>query len=368
MAEFLTASQRLVFAMLLCVASALCSFSQGGGLPQNVPPNFHEDHLFAAQTRPQLVGLSQPCARRFPAADEVLKALLRRVPAQPESLHWEVRAAAGAGNVFSLPDGLIVVDEQLAESLGTNRGFWAATLAHEVAHVLRRDWARRYLFEQTLGRSGSSQFVLGESGGADSWVDPSALRSQAAAFLQGMEMDADSEGAMLMARAGFHPAFMLALYQWLQGQPHQIAPELLESSHPAWRERNERLRTILNASGAEFDRHWPDQGASPGGNAPVLVYAGRSFARAVGREEVEIRIPLRCDNLYGSLDVVLQLSTDELRTRPPIHQYTGCTSNPTWVTFTVPREHPKHKDHSALVSVLDNSGVLLARWWAPGTD
>jgi hypothetical protein len=159
---------------------------------------------------------------------------------------------------------------------------------------------------------------------------------------------------------------MLALYQWLRGQPHQIAPDLLDASHPGWQERTERLRSVLNASGVEFDRRWPDQGASPGGNAPVLVSAGRSSVRAVGKEEIEIRIPLRCDYLYGSVDVVLQLASSRLGERPPIHQYTGCTSTPTWVSFTVPQEHRKKKDLSALVSILDNRGVLVARWRTPG--
>jgi hypothetical protein len=272
-------------------------------------------------------------------------------------MKWEVRIAKDAGNMFSLPDGLILVDEQLAEFLGGQKGLWAAALAHEVAHVIRRDWARRYLFEKLLNSASAAEMVGGENSG--NWMSGDAARVSRNQFLQQMELEADEEGAMLMARAGFHPFYMQALYQLLRGQPHQQASELLDPSHPVWQERSERLRRVLVVAGESFDQRWPDPAASPGGNAPVLVYTGTMSSRNVAKGEMEITIPLHCQNLYGSVDVVLQLDGPGFEQKTPIHRITGCTSNPTWVSYTVAGDR---KRDSAQVSVFDNDGVLLARW------
>ena len=164
---------------------------------------------------------------------------------------------------------------------------------------------------------------------------------------------------MLMARAGFHPFYMQALYQLLRGQPHQRASELLDPSHPVWRERSERLRRVLMVAGKSFDQRWPDSAASPGGNAPVLVYAGTISSRSVAKGEMEISIPLNCQNVYGSVDVMLQVGGHGFEQKAPIHRFTGCTSSPTWVSFTVAAGR---KRDSALISVFDNDGALLARW------
>jgi Peptidase family M48 len=252
------------------------------------------------------------------------------------------------------------VDEQLADFLGSQKGLWAAALSHEVAHVNRRDWARRYLFEKSLRIASAGEMVLRESAG--NWLNADASLVSRNQFLQQMEMEADEEVAMLMARAGFHPFYMQALYQLLRGQPHRRASELLDASHPVWRERSERLRRVLVVAGKSFDQRWPDSAASPGGNAPVLVYAGtisRRYQAGVWRREMEISVPLNCQNLYGSVDVVLQVGGPGFEQKAPIHRFTGCTSSPTWVSFTVAGDR---KRDSALISVFDNDGALLARW------
>lgn len=160
--------------------------------------------------------------------------------------------------MFSSPDGTIFVDEELAQFLGSHSGLWAAAVAHEMAHVIRPDWARRYLFQKSLQESVSSQIMIGSAAAAaSSWSDPNASSNLLATFRQNRELEADAEAHMLMARAGSHPNFMPALYHLLEGQPQQRRAELLDSSHPLWDDRNGRLRTHIATAAQEFGRLCP---------------------------------------------------------------------------------------------------------------
>jgi len=93
----------------------------------------------------------------------------------------------------------------------------------------------------------------------------------------------------------------------------------------------------------------------------------------MGARKWEIRVPMRCHNLAGAVEVVLQTSapvaaspsdaepvasgvsasSDEVR------QLTGCTSPKTTITFTVKDE--SQKQLWAEVFVLDGQGAVLSR-------
>ena len=235
-----------------------------------------------------------------------METLLRQIPADRAKLSWDLRIAKGAGNIFSSPDGTIFVDRDLAQIMGSRArsgaGLWAAALSHEIAHVVRRDWARRYLFQKSLDDAKTSQIVLGDSGMfSGEWVDPRGASTQLASFCQTMELDADAEGLMLMTRAGFDPDFAPALQHLIEAQPGQSEGNIFDPSHPRWDEREQRLQKLYVKVGREYDRFWPDRFASPGGNSPVVVYAGSPSAKRGTAGDLEMLIPLRCQNLVGSV-------------------------------------------------------------------
>jgi len=158
---------------------------------------------------------------------------------------------------------------------------------------------------------------------------------------------------------------MPALYHLLQAQPRQLDEKLLDYSHPPWNDREEKLHIPFAAAGKEFDDLWPDRFASPGGNPPIVVYSGLPLSRRNLRGELEMSVPLHCDNLYGSVAVVLRLTTSGLVRE--LRQYTGCTSNHTFVTFTVADTDGQltRSPVQAMISILDDRGSLLARSLAP---
>jgi hypothetical protein len=187
-----------------------------------------------------------------------------------------------------------------------------------------------------------------------------------------MEVDADDAGLMLMARAGYHPDFVPALHHLLHAQNANHTTVSVNAMHPCWEMRDQQLERAYIAARNEFERLWPEWYASPGGNPPIVVFAGEPTAKKTGSKEWEIRVPMRCQNLAGAVEVVLvihpgrdqitvsdrqlQVSSEELR------QLTGCTSLKTLITFTL-ADDAQLKKHGDLgdVYVLDDSGYVLSR-------
>ncbi len=279
---------RLIFVALLCILRANLATAQQILAPETVPTSFTADVVFAARVRSLLVPYTETATGQYAVGKQVMETLLRQLPADHAKFPWDLRIAKGAGNVFSSPDGTIFVDEELAQLLGSRAGLWAAALSHEISHTIRRDWARRYLFQKSLEEARASQIVLGDAGVfAGSWVDARGASNQLASFCQTMELEADAEGLMLMTRAGFDPDFVPALQHLLEGQPGQSEGNIFDPSHPRWNEREQHLQKLYLAAGKEYDRLWPDRHASPGGNAPTVVYAGSPTAKRVSTGEME---------------------------------------------------------------------------------
>lgn len=359
---------RLAFVALLCVFRANPAPAQQIFPPEKIPPNFTVDTVFAARIRSLLLPYTQPAAGQYAVGAEVMQKLLKQLPVDRANFSWDLRIAKDAGNVFSSPDGTIFVDQRLAQLLGSRPGLWAAALSHEISHIVRRDWARRYLFRKSLEEAAASQIVLGETGVfPGSWVDARDASSQFASFCQTMELEADAEGVKLMTRAGFHPDFMPAMHHLVEAQPRQADGKLLDTSRLRRDERDLSLQKLHAAAGSQYDRLWPDRYASPGGNPPVVVYAGLPSAKRGNPDELEVLIPLHCENLSGSVEVVLRLTTADSRFAPELRQVTGCTSDHTLITFTLPRSEVRsgRSRIQAEISVLDDNGAVLNRSRSP---
>ena len=350
---------------------------QAGSKNQNCP-SFRLDIETAARLRPQLVAQSGAADAQYPTGPLVFDRLVALVPPPAEKrLAWELRLVDdGQFNAFSSPDGTVYVETGLAQLAGSSAGLWAAILSHEIAHVVRRDWARRYLYQQSIQRSSAATIVLGDPGlPSDSWSDSEKASGDIARFCRRLEVEADRAGLMLMARAGYHPDFVPALHHLLHAQDSANPPASLYAMHPCWEERDRELSDAYLDASIEFARRWPAWYASPGGNPPVVVFAEAPKVRKTGSKEVEIQIPMRCQNLAGAVEVVLSAGStrgklaqtedllDQRPSREEVRQLTGCTSPRTTVTFTIPDISAREKSGLQWtdVYVLDAWGVVLAR-------
>lgn len=174
-----------------------------------IPTNFKLDFETAARLRPQLMEQSTEVSSGSPGR-VVLERLIRQVPDfSSQNFSWDLRIAETNDlNAYSSPDGTIYVDNRLAQLAGRSAGLWAAILSHEIAHVLRRDWARRYLYQKILERDRSIPLLLGEPGSpSGAWSSSQKASQSMAQFCRRLEIGADRDGLMLMARAGLSSRF-----------------------------------------------------------------------------------------------------------------------------------------------------------------
>jgi len=394
---------RTFIKLTVCFICALPASAQRIPDGPPIPANFNLDLETAERLRPQLMAQSMPVTGRYATANLILDRLVQQVqkPSAPEfarKLRWELRIVAddrmdGTNpdrfNAYSSPDGTIYIETGLAQLAGSSPGLWAAILSHEIAHVARRDWARRFLYQKSLQSGSAATIVLGDPGlPAGSWTDSHWADSQKASdslarFCRQMEIEADREGLMLMARAGYHPDFVPALHHLLHAQAPDATASLY-AMHPCWEERDRELNRAYLDAGIEFERRWREWFASPGGNPPTVVFTEAPSIRKIrpakktDAKEWEIDIPIRCQNLVGAVEVVLRSSSapgSPIDTVPPVNlpgppdsdfelrQLTGCTSPRTTITFTL--AHSSDRDKSVApwtdVYVLDARGTILAR-------
>lgn len=342
----------------------------------DVPSQFKLDLQTASHLRPKLMADSVGAASRYSTGKLVFDRLLQNLPADTSKFTWQIRIVEnGQLNAYSSPDGGIYVESGLAKLAGSSAGLWAALLSHEIAHVVRRDWARRYLYEKYLERGGGTNIVLGDPGlPSDSWVDSEKASADLGRFCRRLELQADREGLILMAQAGYHPDFVPALHHLLHAEG-VTAKASLYAMHPCWEERDRELSRAYTDASIEFARRWHEWFASPGGNPPVVVFAENPVLKKIGAGQYQIRVPMRCENLAGAVEVVLR--SDDKRNevmrlaRLPepsgqeneMRQLTGCTSPSTTVVFDLSDAGTRQRSetHWTDLYVIDAWGAVLAR-------
>jgi hypothetical protein len=355
----------------------LASSQQTPAAPE-VPAQFKLDMETAARLRPQLTAHSIAATGHYATGRLVFDTLVGQVQAPKiAKFAWELRIVEDSQlNAYSSPDGTVYVESGLVQLAGPSTGLWAAILSHEIAHVVRRDWARRYLFQKYLENGGGATISLGDpSLPSASWSDSEKASEDFGRFCRKMELDADREGLMLMARAGYHPDFVPALHHLLHARSSGPTTASLYAMHTGWEERDRELSRAYDSASIEFARRWREWYASPGGNPPVVVFAEEPRVRKTGSRGWQIQIPMRCQNLAGAVEVVLRSNATHGKTKHPdsssdlpgagneVRQLTGCTSPRTTITFTVTDslDEDLAGERWTDVYVLDAWGAVLAR-------
>jgi len=372
-----TRRSRFHLSVCVCWLWALSAAAQISSTPE-VPSQFKLDVETAARLKPQLMAQSVAAVGRYATGRLVFERLVQQVqPSSSVKLTWQLRIVENDQlNAYSSPDGSVYVESGLAKMAGSSAGLWAAILSHEIAHVVRRDWARRYLYQKLLETSSGQNIVLGDPGVPQvTWSDSEKASADLGQFCRHMELEADREGLMLMARAGYHPDFVPALHHQLHarnGGPKNVS---LYAMHPCWEERDRELAGAYKEASIEFEHRWHDWYLSPGGNPPVVVFADSPLVKKHGSNDWEIQVPMRCQNLVGAVEVVLradqgrkeiarlgQLSESEDR-EYEVRQLTGCTSPRTTVIFTLADLMARQKPakHWTDVYVVDATGSVLTR-------
>ena len=344
--------------------------------PPEVPSNFKLDMQTAEHLRPQLLADSESPDARDSTGELAFNRLLQFIPSTPANFKWQLRIVENDQlNAYASPDGGIYVESGLARIAGQSSGLWAAILSHEIAHVVRRDWARRYLYQKYLERGGGARIVLGDPGlPTDTWFDSEKASADMGRFCRQLELIADHDGLMMMARAGYHPDFVPSLHHLLHARGVNGSKSLY-AMHPCWEERDQELTRAYTEASIEFEHRWREWYASPGGNPPVVVFANNPTLKKLSAGQWQIQVPMRCENLVGAVEVVLRSDTrrdetmrlaklpENAENDSEMRQLTGCTSPTTTVIFQLGNPNTKPKQPVAWTDlyVIDAWGSVLAR-------
>lgn len=154
-------------------------------------------------------------------------------------------------NAFAAPGGIVLVTRGLYEMLDTEDEL-AAVLAHEIAHVNR---AHHYnvikqqkvveigsnLLQREISKGGSANAAIARLGQAGAELIARGLDKEA-------EYEADRDGMVLAARAGYDASALLTVLYRLQARSSQDgALQLLFKTHPSPTDRLEKIAAIVTA-------------------------------------------------------------------------------------------------------------------------
>jgi hypothetical protein len=223
----------------------------------------------------------------------------------------------GSINAYSLPDGEVSVGSGLATLIGTKPGLWAAVLSHETAHVARRHWVRKYLYDLYVAAQISyyqARVRAGDNSANWSLVGLRIAAPIAAAKLsRNLEHDADIQGMMLMAREGYHPDYVFALHHLVRantGEQSNFAAFF--SSHPRWETRDQRDDRAYSDALETYNRLWPDPESSPGGKPPLVAFVGKPTALENKQSKTaDLSLPVYCRNATEHLQLLILFEKDK---------------------------------------------------------
>jgi beta-barrel assembly-enhancing protease len=256
-----------VFLTLLTLQAA-CGGALSGGVSRTALPHASAGfNLFSPEQDIQLGEASaeeirrQMVVLRDKRTEAYVQRLGERVAARAPGYKFPYKFVVVASpevNAFALPGGYVFVNEGAIEAARTE-GELAGVLAHEIAHVSLRHGttqaSRAYLARTALGFINTVTSV----GLGDFWHMAAAacgaganryfLRSNRAAELQ-----ADAEGARLLAEAGYDPRDMANFFERLDEREGEREAAATGSDHPDPASRVEAIGKVVASLGQPATR------------------------------------------------------------------------------------------------------------------
>ena len=283
----------------------------------DLPASFDVDFKLASKQRSEISLPSATDDASAETAADVLRSLVDSPTIAGFGLpyKWTFRVFNSPQvNAGSLPDGEIETYTGMTRIVGSNRGLWAAILSHEVAHVARRHGVKKFLYHEYIEEQIRYLQMRAYYGDKSAGWAIIGLRVGGAIgekkLSRDLEHDADKQGMLLMARAGYHPDYVFAMHHLLRIETgEQSKFGAFFSDHPRWETRDQRTEKAYLDAVAEYNRLWPNPAASPGGVPPTVV-----FLDSVHGEEDKQRgtgdliLTVSCRNVVGPVALSIHLA------------------------------------------------------------
>src|SRR6266536_462227 len=198
----------------------------------------------AAEVEQQMPILRDPEATSY--ISRVGQRLVSSIPPEfqhPEFQYYFKIVNARDINAFALPGGPMYVNRGMIEA-AHNEGEMAGVMAHELSHEILRHGtaqatkAQKYgLLAGILGIGGQ---ILGGPAGAAAQIAGQGVGVYFLKFSREYETEEDILGSQIMARAGYDPRDLAAMFQTIERQGGGSSGGFM-SSHPSPANRNARI-------------------------------------------------------------------------------------------------------------------------------
>lgn len=145
-------------------------------------------------------------------------------------------------NAFALPDGNLVITDELIEMAGTDMDMIIGVLAHEIGHV-EKEHSLRQVY-RAAGMAGLIMLIAGDIGTAAEDVLTGGAALMTMSHSRHAENEADRMSVELMAKAGRDPRAVGRFFEKLEKELGIDSDEAsLLSTHPPTAERREAIET-----------------------------------------------------------------------------------------------------------------------------
>lgn len=168
--------------------------------------------------------------------------IITRLALEPEHFNIQFRASESFGaNAFALPNGTMVITDQLVELVENDINLLTAILLHEIGHVEHKHSMR--LIAETLATSLLIDYFLGDASGLIEFFGGFSSTVAQNQFSQKLEWEADSYALNQLELLGLDKEnFALAMESLAKEAGKESNLDKLFSSHPSMLERINNAR------------------------------------------------------------------------------------------------------------------------------
>ncbi|SIQ00598.1 Peptidase family M48 [Rhizobium sp. RU33A] len=142
-------------------------------------------------------------------------------------------------NAFALPDGTLVITDELIELADGDMDMIIGVLAHEIGHV-EEEHSLRQLY-RAAGMAGLIMLIAGDVGAAGEDILTSGAALMSLSHSRGAENEADRISVELMAKAGRDPRAIGRFFARLEEKLGLDGDSSFLSTHPGTSERREAI-------------------------------------------------------------------------------------------------------------------------------
>lgn len=142
-------------------------------------------------------------------------------------------------NAFALPDGTLIITDELVELAGNDTEMLIGVLAHEIGHV-ELEHSLRQIY-RAAGMAGLIMLIAGDVGDSveDLLVQGGGL--VALSYSRAAETAADLHSVELMEKAGYDPAAIARFFQIIEEKLGDTSGTNILSTHPGTPERRKAI-------------------------------------------------------------------------------------------------------------------------------